>query len=197
MNLSAIKAATEAGKYCTVLNADDGTQWISNGNAAYLVEEIIIETRAQVASLFNLSDKQIEKAIINIKDATDERFTSTRGGANEEPLEELGAIVYQGATYIALRSSKGAIWIEADQLKPVRKDYRQYGARWEDGEYPYIAVYDDMTEAKALIMPYQTAFAEEMREVAARMLYPVADLKTDATDAQTPEQTKEEGEASG
>lgn len=40
MNLNAIKALTGAGKFCTVMNAPDGKQWITEGHAAWLVEDV-------------------------------------------------------------------------------------------------------------------------------------------------------------
>lgn len=182
MNLSAIKAQTGAGKYCTVLNAPDGKQWISNGFAAWLVEDVWIENEAAIASLFNLTEKQIERARIIIRDTDSVRFTEA-ASADEEEVEELGAIYSGGNLYIALSSEAGAIWINAEYLKPVRDDYRRYYVRWhDDGGDPIIAVYDDLMTCKALVLPMSPTGAEALRMGAGKLCAPVAEWVVDRTE---------------
>ena len=181
MNLNAIKALTGAGKFCTVLNAPDGKQWITEGHAAWLVEDLKIESELTVASLFNLTDKQMDKARIVIQETTSPIYCAA-DAVNEEPLDELGMVYSGGAYYIGLMSERGALWINADYLKPVRDDYRQYFVRWHPGDNPIIAVYDDLTTCKALILPLTPGGAEAVRMDAVKMCAPVAEWKVERGD---------------
>jgi hypothetical protein len=181
MNLNAIKALTGAGKFCTVMNTKDGKQWITEGHAAWLVEDVRIESEATIASLFNLTDKQVEKARITIMETTSPIY-SQADARGEEPLDELGMVYSGGAYYIGLMSSAGALWINADYLKPVRDDYRQYFVRWHPGSNPIIAVYDDLTTCKAMILPLTPGGAEAVRMDAVKMCAPVAEWKVERGD---------------
>ena len=181
MNLSAIKTLTGAGKYCTVLNTPDGRQWITEGHAAWLVEDVKIESAATMASLFNLSEKQRDKARIDIKDTTSPIYCK-EDAIGEETLEELGMIWLGGVPYIGLMSSRGAIWIQAELLKPVREDYRQYYVRWHDGDTPTVAVYDDLMTCKAIVLPLTNGGGEMLRQKAAEMCAPIAEWTVDRGD---------------
>lgn len=187
MNLSAIKALTGAGKFCTVMNAPDGKQWITEGHAAWLVEDVRIESEATIASLFNLTDKQLEKARIIIRDTTSPVYCDA---TYEEPLDELGVVYSGGAYYIGLMSDRGALWINSDYLKPVRDDYRRYYVRWREGDHPTVAVYDDLTTCKAIVMPLTPGGAEAVREDAVKLCAPVAEWTVER-----PETTIETGGA--
>lgn len=178
MNLSAIKALTGAGKYCTVLNSADGQQWISEGHAAWLVEDVRIENEATIASLFNLTDAQVDKARIIIKDTDSLTFTRA-GGMDEKELEEAGEMVDAGKVLLCLMSDRGALWVDTDLLKPLRKDYRRYYVRWKEGDDPVIAVYDDLLACKALVLPLNSVGAEGMREKARKLCAPVAEWKVE------------------
>lgn len=192
MNLSAIKALTGAGKYCTVMNAPDGRQWITEGHAAWLVEDVKIESEATIASLFNLTDKQIDKARIVIRDTTSPTFGPWRGG-EEEALEELGMVYSGGAYYIGLMSERGALWINADYLKPVRDDYRQYFAVWHEDDEPTVNVYDDLTTCKAIVLPLTSGGAEAVRMDAAKLCAPVAQFETKRAEAEADDGGADEG----
>lgn len=183
MNLSAIKALTGAGKFCTVMNSTDGQQWITEGHAAWLVEDVRIESEATIASLFNLTDKQVDKARIIIRDTTSPTFTAA-DAANEEELDELGMVYSGGAYYIGLMSERGALWINSDYLKPVRDDYRRYYVRWHEGDNPIIAVYDDLMTCKALVLPLTSKGAEAVRMDAMKLCAPVATWKIERAEVE-------------
>ena len=191
MNLSAIKALTGAGKYCTVLNAPDGKQWITEGHAAWLVEDLRIESEATIASLFNLTDKQMDKARIVISDTTSPIYCGA-DAADEEPLDELGMVYSGGAYYIGLMSERGALWINSDYLKPVRDDYRRYYARWHEGDNPTIAVYDDLTTCKAIVLPLTPDGAEAVRMDAMKLCAQVARWEIERAEVERPEAAEEE-----
>lgn len=186
MNLSAIKALTGAGKFCTVMNAPDGKQWITEGHAAWLVEDLRIESELTVASLFNLTDKQMDKARIVIQDTTSPIYCAA-DAVNEEPLDELGTVYSGGAYYIGLMSERGALWINSDYLKPVRDDYRRYYARWHEGDHPTIAVYDDLTTCKAIVLPLTPDGAEAVRMDAMKLCAPVARWEIERAEVERPE----------
>lgn len=194
MNLSAIKALTGAGKYCTVMNAPDGKQWITEGNAAWLVEDLKIESELTVASLFNLTDKQMDKARIVIQDTTSPIYCAA-DAEGEEPLDELGMVYSGGAYYIGLMSERGALWINSDYLKPVRDDYRRYYARWHEGGNPTIAVYDDLTTCKAIVLPLTPDGAEAVRMDAMKLCAPVArwEIKRPEVEAEAEEMAEQMG----
>ena len=169
MNLNAIKTLCFGGKHATIYNYMWGSgQWISNGFAAYPVEGVRIEDANALMDLWNLSDKARSKAVIIPETTSDRRFT--RGYfEGEEELKELGATAFgDEAIYIALQSHKGVLWINADFLKPLRGDYRLYYARWEGGR-PLVAVYEDMTDCKALILPAGNIMADMLRRHAEQM----------------------------
>lgn len=167
MNLSAIKTLCHGGKRATLYTNPFGGQWISNGFGAYLVEGVHIEGESALMELWNLSDNARNKAVIFVERCKDRRFTVDYW-PGEESLVELGAAAIDDKPYIALRSMYGLLWIDAELLKPLRSDYRQYGARWDNGR-PLIAVYEDVAEAKALILPVGDAIADALRNVAATL----------------------------
>lgn len=169
MNLSAIKALCAGGKYATIYSAMwGGGQWISNGFGAWPVEGIRLEDEEALMELWNLSDKARSKAVIMTQITSDRRFTQ-RPFEGEEELKELGATaIGDDAIYVALQSSRGVLWIDAHLLKPLRGDYRQYFARWEFGR-PLVAVYDDLTSCKALILPTGNQVADTLRRSAEQM----------------------------
>jgi hypothetical protein len=191
MNLSAIKALTGAGKFCTVMNAPDGKQWITEGHAAWLVEDLRIESELTVASLFNLTDNQMDRARIVIQETTSPIYCAA-DAVNEEPLDELGMVYSGGAYYIGLMSERGALWINSDYLKPVRDDYRRYYARWHEGDHPTIAVYDDLTTCKAIVLPLTPDGAEAVRMDAMKLCAPVARWEIERAEVERPEAAAEE-----
>ena len=170
MNLSAIKALCAGGKHATIYNAMwGGGQWISNGFGAWPVEGIRLEDEEALMELWNLSDKARSKAVIMTEIASDRRFTQ-RHFEGEEELKELGATAFgDDSIYIALQSHRGVLlWIDAQLLRPLRGDYRQYFARWEYGR-PLVAVYEDLTVCKALILPTGNQVADTLRRSAKLM----------------------------
>lgn len=170
MNLSAIKAVCHGGKSATIYRSmGDGGQWISNGFAAYRVRGVEIESAEALMELWNLSDKARSKAVILEEITSDPRFRPTVNV--EEQLDLLGtAGLSEGANYIALNSTNGVLWNDADWLRPLKLDYANYFARWSDGR-PLIAVYEDLEGAEALILPVSNTVMAEMMEAAAKMSY--------------------------
>lgn len=195
VNLSAIKTLCRGGKRATLYtNPFGGGQWISNGFGAYLVEGVRIEGESALMELWNLSDRARAKAVIFVERCEDKGFT-VDSWPGEESLVELGAAAIADKPYIALRSVYGLLWIDAELLKPLRSDYRQYGARWDNGR-PLIAVYEDMAEAKALILPVGDAIADALRNVAATLTatpYHWPDEETETARAEAEAKLRDDG----
>lgn len=184
MNLNAMKALCHGGKRAAVLNGPLGSQWISNGQGAWLVEGITIEDAFALEELFGLTEKAKAKAVIMVKDTEDTRFSFTKL-ENEEGLTERTVIGLGESAYIGLESEKGMLYIDASLVRPMRNDYRQYYCRWKDGK-PMVAVYDDLMTCKALILPTSDYVAELLRAEAKKLTAPVfhwPDEKKEAEDA--------------
>lgn len=168
MNLSAIKALCYGGKRATIYGAPGGSQWISNGFGAWPVEGIRLEDADALMELWNLSDKARAKAIIMWEGTSDRRFTQAPFEGEEEMKELGGATFGDDSLFIALQSSRGVLWIDANLLKPLRSDYRQYYARWEQ-DRPLVAVYEDLAACKALILPTGNTVADLLQAAAGKM----------------------------
>lgn len=169
MKINAIKSACAGGKRATIYRVlhGNGVQWISNGFAAYRVRGVEIENPAALMELWSLSEKAREKAVIKEEITSDPRFR--RVVEYEEELELLGTVgLNEEGQYIALKSEAGLLWIDAEWLKPVKMDYGRYFARWSNGR-ALVAVYEDLTDAEALILPVSDIIAETMRASAVRM----------------------------
>ena len=184
MNLNAMKALCNGGKRATVLNGQLGSQWITNGFGAWLVEGITIEDAFALEELFGLTEKARAKAVIMVRDTEDPRFSVVKL-EDEEELNERTLIGFGESAYIGLESERGMLYIDAALVRPMRNDYRHYYCRWKDGR-PMVAVYDDLMTCKTLIMPTSDIIAEHLREEAKKLAAPVfhwPDEKKEAEDA--------------
>ena len=170
MNLSAIKAVCHNGKHATIYRSMfGGGQWISNGQAAYLVKGVEIEGPEALMELWNLSDKARGKAVIMEEITDDRRFRPVVN--EEEELKPLGTLgLNKEAQYFGLYSerAKAVLWIDAEWLKPLKTDYARCFARWEF-DRPLIAVYEDLTGAEALILPVSDKIADTIAETAKQL----------------------------
>ena len=168
MNLNAIKSVCHGGKHATIYSSTvGGGQWIGNGFAAYRVRGVEIESEAALMELWNLSERTRNKADIREAITSDPRIHPTSN--DEEEMELLGATgLNETGNYIALLSTAGVLWIDAEWLKPLKLDYARYFARWKDGR-PIIAVYEDLEGAEALILPVANMVADTIMAAAKKM----------------------------
>lgn len=167
MNLNAMKALCHGDKRATVLNGQMGSQWITNGFGAWLVEGIVIEDAFALEELFGLTEKARAKAVIQVRPTEDPRFCVMKL-EDEEGLTERTLIGFGERAYIGLESEQGMLFIDASLVKPMRNDYRQYFCRWKDGK-PMVAVYDDLMTCKALILPTSNLIADMLRDEAKKL----------------------------
>lgn len=183
MNINAIKRNCKGSKTAIILNSVSGSQWITNGQSAWLVEGMTLDVPA-LEALFDLSAKALAKWIIEEKPAQDPRFSATAMD-EEEDAGEMGAVVYQDAVYIGVASEHGMLFIPYDAIRHIKEDYRRYAVRWLDGK-PMVAVYGDMF-CQALLMPLNNDSAERMREIAMKLAAPTyqwPDAEQEAADAE-------------
>lgn len=183
MNINAIKRNCKASQMAVILNSLLGSQWITNGTTAYLVEGLRLDVEA-VAKLFDLTDKQRTKMAMAEKNTTDPRFCETPF-ADEEETREAGAMVFRDAIYIGLPSSAGMLYIPYEAIRHIKADYRGYAIRWRYGR-PMVAIYKDIL-CTALVMPLDNRSAEEMRGIARKLsaqAYEWPDPERDAADAE-------------
>lgn len=169
MKINAIKSACNGGKRATIYRYINrrSVQWISNGFAAYRVRGIEIESAAALMELWGLSERARNKAVILEEITSDPRFRPVV--EYEEELELLGAVgLNEEGKYVGLKSAGGVLWIDAEWLKPVNMDYGRYYARWYDGN-ALVAVYEDLTDAEALITPVAHMIASTLCASARRM----------------------------
>ena len=168
MNINAIKRNCKAAQMAVILDSLRGSQWITNGTTAYLVEGLRLDVEA-VAKLFDLTDKQRGKMSMAEKATSDPRFCETPFDEEEE-TREAGAMVFRDAIYIGLPSSAGMLYIPYEAIRHIKADYRRYAIRWRHGR-PMVAVYADML-CSALMMPLDNRSAEEMRGIARKLSEP-------------------------
>ena len=183
MNINAIKRNCKGKKIAIILNSVSGSQWITNGQSAWLVEGMALNVAA-LEALFDLSEKALTKWTIEEKPAQDPRFSAVVMD-EEEIADEAGAVVYQDAVYIGVTSEHGMLFIPYDAIRHIKVDYRRYAVRWRDGK-PMVAVYGDMF-CQALLMPLNNESADRMREIAGKLAAPTyqwPDADQEAADAE-------------
>ena len=161
MNIQHIKRACMNARTAMIYNTPDGSQWISNGAAAYLVEGIRVDERA-LTFLFNMTQKQESEMYMLEKSIVDPRFTDAPYEGQEAPAVELGLITYLDEDRLALKTDGGVMFIRYAYVGAIKEKYRSFSVRWWDGR-PLIAVYDGMF-CKALIVPMGNFDVDTMRE---------------------------------
>ena len=186
MKLSAIRKLCVKTRTIILFDGPDATQWICNGYAAWPVDGVRLDGDG-LPALFDLTEKQRRDFIIKQADAPDGRWSLVRVDG-EEPLDELGAIWWEDALYLALRSSRGVMLVPAELFKPVRVKDGEIGyfARWRDGR-PMVAAYGDLLCA-ALAAPVSNETADMIMAVARRVVTSAAfswpDPERDAAEAE-------------
>lgn len=179
MNLNAIKSCCLRTRKFKVINAEDGSQWLSNGQAAWIVEGVQITTGC-LADLLNLSDRQIEKCEFETEETTDARYHRDGTLTTETYCDDIGAIWFNGWLYRAIQYQGRVMFLLAANLRPTENGladagYNRYEARIMDGDVK-IAVYNGMF-VEAILDPMPDAVAREIKAqatiISARELYTV------------------------
>lgn len=168
MNLNAIKRSCKAAGRAIIFNTPGG-QWITNGNAAFLIRGVRIDADS-IPHLFNLTEKQIAKMTIASRHEPDPRYTQ-EPYPEEENAEEIGAAYYPGtdAACVALKTVRGVIWIMESEVSHIKPDRRSYAVRWLDGAPPaLVAVYNGLL-CEALVLPLHNQYQDALNRMAARL----------------------------
>lgn len=183
MKVSAIKNNCRAKRIGIILNSAWGDQWITNGQSAWLVEGMRMDQEA-LKSLFDLSEKQLGKWLIEERQTKDTRFTATPM-EYEEKTDDAGALVYADSVFIGVRSSRGMLYIPYEAIRHIKEEYRSYAVRWRNGK-PMVAVYGGMF-CQALLMPASNVWAGLLRDRARALdapTYEWPDPEQEAADAE-------------
>lgn len=194
MNLNAIKSCCLRTRKFNVINAEDGSQWLSNGQAAWIVEGVHITTGC-LPELLNLSENQKEKCVFIGEETTDARYHRDGTLTTATYCEDIGAIWYNGWLYRAIQYRERVMFLLAANLRPTENGladagYNRYEARIMDGDVK-IAVYNGMF-VEAILDPMPDAVARAIKEqatiISARELYTVgachAEVAADELDEQ-------------
>ncbi len=194
MNIPAIKKlCMEAKRIYIMHNYSTREHWISDGSAAWLVDEGIFVNEDNVLPLFDI-DPTAKKVPHVISEAVPSEKIFTRDRCqDEELLEDLGAIWCAGELYRALRGKDGMLFICIKKLKPVRADgYCEFYMRRSGGKR-FIAVYGDMF-CSALLAPITGKLAEGIRQAAVVIAAAPVDM---AGSEAAPETAEEDAEQIG
>ena len=168
MKLQAIKKCCNDYRRYILLNSPDGSQWISNGAAAWPVEDVKFTTEA-IQAVFDIHGKKLEKTNIQEAETTDERF-QTVPLDGETRLEDLGEVISGGCIFRVLDSGAGVLVINTDLEKPARRgeDELLYYLRLEEGRKPMVAVYADMF-VSGMIQPITGKSAQQLLDRLAKL----------------------------
>jgi len=169
VKLNDIKKCCVARKLFLILNAPNGSQWLSDGVNAWLVRGVRL-VEDSIAELFDLSEKQLDKIIIDERNCQDARLDDRVRWNREQALTDVGAIWYRGELFRAVEGDFGMVFLPVSVLRPVDGDYCAFYARWDEGaEAPLmIAVYDGMG-CSALVQPVRCEDAERLQAEAAKL----------------------------
>lgn len=171
MNLNAIKSNCMRTRKFIVMNSEDGSQWISNGQAAWIMEGVRISTN-NVPGLFNLSEKQESKCLILDAQTDDPRYHETGTLTMETLCTDVGEVIYNGWIFRALMWKDKLLFILKNNLKPTSNGlddaaFNRYEARALDGDVK-VAVYGGLL-CEAILDPMPDAIAEKIQEEAMKI----------------------------
>ena len=167
MKTSSIQKFIKAKHFCEVFPVD-GTQWFSNGEAAFPLFNFPKMDGKAVKALLSLEDDKAVGWNILIEDSTP---TSVCFADEEQPSEEKVdaediKIKLRGRIYTAFITSKGAIFINPDYLLPFMKseDYYSFAVRFTADNSPYLIVRKGMF-VHGVIMPENIVNIDLLRKM--------------------------------
>ena len=168
MNIAAIKRECVSRRKAVILDVLSDGQWISDGVAAWPVEGLRLSVGG-LESLFNLSEKQLDKLQILEREVADVDYRRYRL-SDDEDTDIVGMLIFSGETFVAVRSHRGLLWIPHSAIRHIKEDYMAFAVRWMYGR-PLVAVYDGFTVG-ALVTPMSEAWAELLSKNAAALAAP-------------------------
>ena len=166
MKIQAIKKLCMDRVCFYIFNCPGGRQFLSNGMALWPVEGIRL-TKEMIPALFDISDKQQDKIIIQEMDTADERYT-LEPMEGEEELKDLGLVWNSGNFYRALKGEAGVLFIDTALTKPGENKegkFAYYARRKPGSNIPLVACYGDML-ASAIVLPSKAgAIMEQLEKI--------------------------------
>ncbi len=147
MKIGAIKKACMDARRFIILDTPNGTQWITNGAAAWPVEGIGID-KDGIPALFDIEEKKVAKLVIDQRVLFDPCFSLTPI-SGETAMKDMGAVWYLGDLYRVIQGEGGIEFINVAYLKPAENkdgfmEFRQRGKM--------VACYGNMFVA-AIVLP--------------------------------------------
>lgn len=162
MKLQAIKKRCLATKKMIIVNAGDGSQWISDGLNYYRIVGIRLK-EGWLQDVFGLKNKQMEHMYIDTE------------GRREEFFEERYNPIGEGVDYLrdvwafdqqihAFATGHGVLYITEEQTKPsMFEDLSDLRLLYDQQRNPLVAVYNGIF-CDALLSPIPAEFAERIRQ---------------------------------
>ena len=192
MNIQAIKRECVSRRMAVIQDAVGAGQWISDGIAAWPVDGITVDVDG-LKALFNLSEKQETKIQMREVAIADPRYARYMM-EDEEQSDELGAMLFGGEVFLALKSARGNLFIPYSSVKHIKEDNRFYGVRWGYGR-PLVAAYNGFTCA-AIVLPLSTSWGDLLQHRAERMAAPRFVWPDEADEAEAAAEAMVNGETS-
>lgn len=188
MKFKAIAAAFKERKSLNVLEAPNGTQWISNGTAMFLMEGMPVLNAAAVLNIFDIPEIKREEWETGEHKMTAElaRMCLNNDLYPDDALTIMSLeIVINGSKYLFLKSPSGVFAINEKYLKPLddEGDYlRFFKKTTSDGKTVAILVYKGL-EIKAVILPaHFSGIMPELRKIVSEIYSPANTTNDESED---------------
>lgn len=147
MKFSKIASIIKKAKTAILITDADGMQWLSNGAAAYRLENMPTLDEDTVLTIMNVSDDARDKWYTAMRENKDSLFQDFAEGEEEITAEDAGiTIIHNGHLMTPIYTMEGMLWVDAALLAPTEKkdmEYRTFFVR-KSGGHRAIAVKDGM-----------------------------------------------------
>lgn len=147
MKFSKIASIVKKSKTAILITDADGMQWLSNGAAAYRLENMPTLDEDTVLTIMNVSDDARDKWYTAMRETKDSLYQDFAEGEEEITAEDAGiTIIHNGKLLTPIYTIEGMLWVDAALLAPTEKkdmEYRTFFVR-KSGGHRAIAVKDGM-----------------------------------------------------
>lgn len=158
MKFSKITALMKRNKTAILIEDADGMQWLSNGVAAYCLENMPLLDEDTILTIMGIADDAREKWHTEMRTDTAGLFQSHFPGEEEITAEDAGiSIIYGGGLLTPIYTMGGMLWLDTALLEPTErkeKEYQRFFVR-RAGEKRAIAVKRGLY-LTAVLMEYDT-----------------------------------------
>lgn len=160
MKFSKIAAIMKREKTAILIEGEDGIQWLSNGAAAYRLENMPLLDEDTVLTIMGVTDDARGKWYTGMQVDEKGLFQNDFPGEEEITAENAGiSIIYGGKLLTPIYTMEGMLWVDTILLEPTeRSEYQRFFLR-NAGEHRAIAVKEGMI-LTAVLMEYD-AWADD------------------------------------